>query len=46
MNLKTHVKNDVNKKMKNIITNMSCLYEHMKITENKSEKKCVQDIKI
>ncbi len=26
--------------MKNIISNMSCLYEHMKITENRSEKKC------
>lgn len=32
--------------MKNIIRNMSCLYEHMKITENKSEKKCVKDINI
>jgi hypothetical protein len=34
------------KKMKNIITNMSCLYEQMKITENKSEKKCAKDINI
>lgn len=33
-------------KNEKIITNMSCLYEQMKITENKCEKKCVKDINI